>query len=148
MIQRIQTVYLALAAILSFSLFWRPIHFAKINTGLTNTFEGVFADGTLNIYDNPVAMVLSAITGIISIVAIFLYGNRKIQANLVQFGELAAWAGIAISLSWTFVQNYAPARQHISYGVWFLIAIPVLMYLAVHNIHKDDRLVKSSDRLR
>ena len=148
MIQRIQTLYLALAAMLSFSLFWKEIHFAKVNANWLKTSEGVFADGTLNIYDSKIAMVLAATTGVLALVSILLFRNRRLQSSVVLIGEVAAWLGIVLSLSWAFIQNYAPSQQHISFGIWVLLAIPLLMYLAIHNIHKDERLVRSSDRLR
>ena len=84
-----------------------------------------------------VLKVGSGIAGIAALIAIFLYKNRKTQLK-VCYGILVVWLAVSITL---FVR-----------GSFFmgLLHFSCLLtdVLAILNIHKDEKLVRSLDRLR
>jgi len=138
MIQRIQSIYLLLAA-LCFSMFLLlPI--IKINAGA----EIVIEKATENIF----LVVLAVILIIGSIGNVFLYKNRVLQANI-------GWGLILVNillLALFGYQYYLEARKaaeiSISSGTYFSVVSLVFILLAIYNIKKDEKLVRSLDRLR
>jgi peptidoglycan/LPS O-acetylase OafA/YrhL len=117
MIQRIQTVWLLLLAIIS--AIW-TFHFTA-NDGIA-TF---------------VLKAGSGIAGIAALVAIFLYKKRKTQLK-VCYGILAVWMAVSITL-WV--------RDSFFNGLLYFSCL-LTDVMAIYAIHKDEKLVRSTDRLR
>ncbi|MFO7846130.1 MAG: DUF4293 family protein [Balneolaceae bacterium] len=135
MIQRIQTVFLILAALVNLGLFFTPIYSHAVNDpqGWIGT---TFA----------VALTL---TMILSLVAVFLYSNRINQLKWVKMAtyiEIVA-LGIAVAILFTlggfgrFLWEEAASIGLLIFGLAFL-------WLAGRNIKKDQELVDSMDRIR
>jgi peptidoglycan/LPS O-acetylase OafA/YrhL len=90
-------------------------------------------------------MGLDILTLLAGVIAIFLYSNRKLQMTITNLAATFAvlWGGIAIYFlsSFTF-----------SYSIGMGIALPALataaLLLAFRYIQKDEKLVRSMDRLR
>ena len=76
MIQRVQSIFLFLSSISFWGLFGLP--FAKSEAMM----PGIFADQLYNVFDNPMLIALTAIGGLIALIAIFLFKNRPIQKKL------------------------------------------------------------------
>ena len=79
----------------------------------------------------------SGIAGMAALVAIFLYKKRKTQLQ-VCYGILVVW--IAVSITLFIRDSFFSGLLHFS----CLLAI----VLAIYNIHKDEKLVRSLDRIR
>ena len=135
MIQRIQTVYLFLAAVLNISVFFTPIYGHAMNDPAQWIGIGFAISLTLSF--------------VIAGGAIFLYRNRNLQIRVVKTGTyiqivaLGFAAGILFSLGGfgTFLW-----QEVLSSG---LIALALVFYwLAGRSIKKDEELVKSMDRIR
>lgn len=126
MIQRIQSVYLFLASIvfIIFAIYKAPISLTAFEMGATPS-------------------LLALITAVLSFVAIFLFKNRKKQLLLVKF--LLAFAMILLPLM--FVVQ--PAMETLT-DLWtyFALAGFILLFFAHAGILKDEKLIKSLDRLR
>ena len=118
MIQRIQTVWLFLLA--AISAMWAFV-VPPLNDGIA---ESVLITG-------------SGMAGIAALVAIFLYKKRKMQLK-VCYGILVVWIAVGITLC---------MRHLILEGVFYFICL-LTDILAIYNIHKDEKLVRSLDRLR
>lgn len=119
MIQRIQTLYLLMAGILS------AISAYLCFGGIVNgQFIPALTSETLNI----VGGFLCIIAALDSFIAIFLYKNRKSQMVLCCSIILTA---IIAAL----------------FYVWILVAVP-FVYLAWRGIRADERLIRSIDRIR
>ncbi|MBS1935801.1 MAG: DUF4293 family protein, partial [Bacteroidetes bacterium] len=93
---------------------------------------------------NFIILILTVIVFVGALIAIFLYKNRKLQLRI-------CIAGIIISLLNIFL--YYRETKTFTEGNYDLtailaIAIPVLFILAARGINKDEKLVKSLDRLR
>jgi hypothetical protein len=124
MIQRIQSLYLLLATGSLGTLFMRSVAFADFTE--PNPSLSASADGYLNIYDSPISMGMTVVGIALSLLTIFLFKNRPLQVQLTWLGILtmAALLGFPLSLSVVF------------------------SFLAIRSIRKDEKLVRSADRLR
>lgn len=135
MIQRIQSVYLLLVAVLNLIVFFTPLYRHAVHDPAAWIGNGM-------------ALTLTAVL-ILSLVAIFLYKNRVNQLKVVklttyiQITALGFAAGVLFSLGGfgTFLWKEVLASGIIGLGLIFL-------WLAGRAIKKDEELVKSMDRIR
>lgn len=144
MIQRIQTVFLFIAAVFAGLPLWLPY--------LSGTSEQtVFADGQFNAFDNIGLLGLSIMSGVLGLVAIFLYSNRPLQARLTGAGALVSLLA-ALLLAFTVYQIYSAEQPNhpLQLGASLVLSplAVLLFFLALRAIRKDERLVRSMDRLR
>ena len=89
---------------------------------------------------------LNAMTNVIlaSLIAIFLYKDRKMQLKI---GVAALIVSLGcIGFYFKLIQNFTTGTYALTSAIAF--AIPVLLFFAVRNIYRDEKLVKSVDRLR
>lgn len=146
MIQRIQTIFLFLAVLAFGSLFYFP--FAKTE----EAYEKFLSDKVYNLADSSLLMVLVVIGICISLFAIFFYRNRPFQVKL---GWIAVIIGVLIPvLAWwelysgTTEMGITANDYSIGIGLFLPVIIIILLMLAMRYIKKDEKLVRSSDRLR
>ena len=143
MIQRIQTVYLLLASIISgvlifvFNL-WESIE--------KNIFAiDLFASDSLLLRVIPVLFLVSAM---LAFVTISIFKNRKLQFVMGRLTILInlILLGLLIYVSLTLPGEAAVSKKGI--GMFIPILAILLVVLANKAIKKDEDLVKSVDRLR
>lgn len=155
MIQRIQSIYLFLASLAIFALYLFPllhnVYVGPIPFTVTVTGSYMDAPGGRVMHDHFVALsAITAIIGLIPLIIIFLFRNRKQQIAL-------CWSTILVIIGYSFWMTQC-AKDVISdgtlkvsnFGIGVLlcpIAI-VLMIAAVKAIQRDEKLLKSADRLR
>jgi len=146
MIQRIQTVYLLLAALAVGLLFFVPVGYLKIPV-----LENISANGAVTVLSKSYLAVITGSIALVILIAIFRFSNRKTQVLLSGL-SIVFNASLSIFL-FNELRSYEPAPTVISvveYGAG--IALPfismVFLLLAILAIRKDDKLVKSADRLR
>lgn len=155
MIQRIQSLYLFLTSALAI-LFLSCRFLSFFNTSgseIVLNFAGIWRSsaGETNelirgAYLVPAFFILIAI---LSLIAIFLFRNRKLQIKLSMAVIVLSVAGIAaliiigIKLSSEFSVNAVPVVSNV-----LPLLILVLSILACRAIRKDEKLVRSYDRLR
>jgi hypothetical protein len=139
MIQRIQSIYLALAALILTLLFFLPFSTASLLE------SGVYTDGKFNIYDNLIILISDVIITITGIITIFLYNNRKLQLKLSSFSILLNISILILCLIIIFGNKNSP---NLNYGLLIPVFSSLLFYLAYRGIKSDEELVKSSNRLR
>ena len=143
MIQRIQTVYLLLASIISgvlifvFNL-WKSIK------------KDIFALDLLNSesYLLKVIPILFLVSAILAFVAIFIFKNRKLQFVI---GRLTILVNLILLGLLIYVSLTLPGEASVSekgIGMFVPILAVLLLVLANKAIKKDEDLVKSVDRLR
>lgn len=154
MIQRIQSVYLALAAILvSLSLFL-PLfgfntsgaEFFSIDAySVTNLNSGQTTDAAGRIG----LLILIPLTVLTILFTLFQYANRKRQLGFGNFLYLLL-AGIIAYLMFFTEWNRPEEMESMSWGYGYFGPIAALpfVFLANRGIKKDEELVKSLDRLR
>jgi len=150
MIQRIQSIFLLLAAIVLGLLFHEAFDFAQVaGAPESNTILG---DGDLDANDYPILMGLAGLGAVVLIAAIFLFNNRTLQSNIVKLGLLivAALGGLAAYYFFNMNQTAESLNATLTPSIgWASPALAlILSVLALRGISKDDKLVKSMDRLR
>jgi hypothetical protein len=141
MIQRIQTVYLAFAAICGFLMVKAPLFKATLSDLSVRTFLAS---------ESLIVFALVAAVAILSIVAIFLFRNRPTQYKLALVGALLAAVVIGLEV-WAidvFKKNNQITAGSYEWGGLLPIAMMVLLFLASSAINSDEKKVKSLDRLR
>lgn len=152
MIQRIQTVYLALALLLMGFLGWLPL--GEIAAGIqvyTFNIKGVFAEGANSamISGWPLMLLLSIIE-VLQIVVIFSFKKRVRQMRISTFVILLMIGFFGVS--WYFVHASLKTIGEGAYVFQMAMAFPlvaaILNYLAIRAIGKDEALVRSIDRIR
>ena len=145
MIQRIQTIFLILAALSFGALFKLPL------LSSTTPSTQFLADSSYNIQDH---LILLSITGFaigVTVLSIFLYKNRNLQRKLVY---LVIFLAIAFSVTAYFLlktnggEVLNTTGVQIKAGIFLPLAGMIFCFIAGYYIGKDDKLVKSMDRLR
>jgi len=141
MIQRLQSVWLLLAAAAAFcSLKFSFYSGNMIAENQPKTFVSLTAQSNL------LLLILTAGVGIASLIAIFLYKNRKMQLRIVLLTLLVAILNLGLYFAQT--QKFVPGEGKYDLTAVFAIFIPILLLFAIRGIRRDEKLVKSLDRLR
>lgn len=150
MIQRIQTIFLFIAALVLLGLMIPGVSIATADTSQASLLPDFLKDGIFNLQDSQLLLILVIAAGVLALISIFLYKNRTTQMRVVALMMIISLA-IAITAFWIFYHN----TQNIKEGIVHLglgMASPLLSILfgslANKFIRKDDKLVKSMDRLR
>jgi len=134
-IQRLQTLYLALAVCLNLAVFFTPLYDRAIEDPSIWISYGFAIVLTL-------AMILSAIS-------IFLYKNRKNQMIWVKYTMLLQTLSLAFGVGITFsLGGIGTYLWDETLGDLLIVAGLLLQYAALYGIKKDEELVKSMDRIR
>lgn len=136
MIQRIQSVYLFLAAVAAIAFLFVP--FGKINmNGAT-----IVMKASLVIYFD----ILCGLITTVSIISIFLFSNRKLQVKIIAVAILLSVALIGLAIYAIVLHQ----KDQYQFGPAVIIPVFVLVFnfLAYKGVKHDEHLVKSMDRLR
>lgn len=147
MIQRIQTVYLAISTFLVGLLFLIP--FAELaKDGMIYLFDyrGISLDGAIK-YNGLSIAILIAVLVILHAVAIFNFKKRVQQIRML---VLAILLLLGLFGLFFFFIHFAIGDAQVSYKVsaFFPLIVIILDYLAIRAIGKDEALIRSIDRIR
>lgn len=143
MIQRIQSILLFLGAGSSFGFFGADI----ADTDAPVTGSALFADAEYNLFDDPVLLGIFGLTGVLLLVTIFLFKNRKLQMKL----SLAAAGLVAVGMAYGAYKFFSDAAAEVAgpdFGLVFPFLIIFFALFAKNYIQRDEKLVRSADRLR
>jgi hypothetical protein len=130
MIQRAQSLWLLAASICGFISLRTPFYYGG-NIDFT---------GTTQIF----ILILTVICATVSLVNIFLFKNRKLQLRLTLINALISV--IIIFLYFTYTKEYTTGGLSLLSVLVFVV--PIFLLLAARGIYKDEKLVKSVNRLR
>ncbi len=149
MIQRIQSVYLLVVAILMVVMLSLPIGGFYTDSAameMTN-LSVVLSDGTVD-YTPWALFAILMLVAVFSLATIFLYKKRMLQIRLALFSSIVL-IGYYVTLA-AFVYGSLSELGNFSYS--WTITLPivslVLNWLAIRAIGKDEVLVKAYERLR
>jgi uncharacterized membrane protein len=136
MLQRIQSIWLLLAAACAFLSFQFPFY-SGTNKELIPSY---ILKGTETI---PLILVTAAI-GIIALISIFLYKNRKLQLRLTVL--CIVLEALLIFLYYSQVKNFSGG----TYALTALLqgCVVFFLFLAAKGINHDEKIIKDSNRLR
>ena len=155
MLQRIQSIYLALAGLCIFGLFLFPlIHNVYVDgKPITVMVTGIFQDvnGQLQHTQFFVALTgATALVGLLPLIIIFLFKNRGQQIALC-YSAMLVIIGYSYWVSQMAKQSIGNSDLTFkNYGIGIaLLSVSILfVVMAQKAIQRDEKLVKSADRLR
>src|SRR5688572_10581190 len=156
MIQRIQSVFLLLLAIAMIVLLFLPI-WSETIPQTNQELELTAFQLTNNAAANPTSTssiaigIIAIISACVALYEIFQFKNRLTQMKLGMLNSLliAALLGAVVYYSLFVGEEINPAVEgHKEAGFYFPLAALVLNSLANRFINRDEKLVRSVDRLR
>lgn len=153
MIQRIQTVYLLIAAILTGMLSLLPLaHGITADTTLCAVSIWGFTAPTPDSYSgswlNLAAGLVSIVTALLALITIFLYRKRPLQKRLCNIlFVLLILLCVAVSV---YLIHTASLFKDFNLSVicGFPVIAFILTILARRGVVRDEKLVRSLDRIR
>jgi len=164
MIQRIQTLFLALAVVANILLFFYPVvsitEFTEVhNQTLETDYYEMSALGIsdpspdsiphLNKMVGLPLLIVTLVIIVFVIYAIFRFKNRQHQLKLIKlsiFLNIILVAGIFLNYPKFFTEAIISIEPGL--GAYFPLVSLVLLIVANRYILKDEKLIRSVDRLR
>ncbi len=157
MLQRIQSVFLFLASAAVFSLESPAVGFMSLIHGIPQA-GSPYSDSIFNIQDDKIVMVLTSIAGVGFLTTLISYKNRKAQivatilcnfivGALLLYGTWEARDTFSKTVSPETVSGTA-LQSSFGFAIPALVTALILSWLAIRYIRRDEKLVRSADRLR
>ena len=143
MIQRIQSIFLALGALCTFGLFGADA--AETATAVPNS--EIFDDARFNVFDSPLLIGGVVAAGLLLLVAIFLFRNRRLQTVLARVALIITLAYLAFG-GVLYSGAVGAAQASAAFGIALPVLAIIFAVLSARYIQKDEKLVRSADRLR
>jgi Domain of unknown function (DUF4293) len=136
MIQRIQSIWLFLAAV------------CVLLTMQFSTYAGADAAGLLQLIkgtSNTFLVITTSMVAVVSMIALFLFNNRKLQIRIVFIAILTEL--VLLFFYYNAIHNLASSG---AFSVTALLhaAVITFLLLAAKGISNDEKLIKDSNRLR
>lgn len=155
MIQRIQSIYLLFAGLVIAGLFICPLVHDVYVAGQPETIKitGIFKDvnGVWTQTETFIPLIIgTAFVALLPLTTIFLYKNRRQQINLC-YGLMLVIIAFSYWVSQTVKNAIGGANLSMSnYGVGIILMSLSLLLIVIAQkaIQKDEKLVRSADRLR
>lgn len=146
MIQRIQTLYLIVASLSLFAVFFLDFgNLTYSGEAIPFNIYGFEINGE-NMLSFPI-MITIGISLLLSIGTILLFKNRKLQLKINMINMFMSIANIAIVL--IFVYSLKEENEFIyGLGIFMLVIHLVFCMMAHRGIKNDEKLIRSLDRLR
>lgn len=139
MIQRFQTLWLLLAAVFALLTFKLPFYSGS------KTVDGVIQpDVRLDALSQIFLLLLTGLVILLCFIALFLFKNRRRQLTLTIINIIFSIVLLVVY----FLQIQKFQTGIISLSCLFTISVPIFLFLAARGIWKDEKLIKSLDRLR
>jgi hypothetical protein len=141
MIQRVQSIWLFGVAACAFCSYLLPL------------YEGHLQDNSKKSFFIPDSFLLFPLIfglGLLALICIFLFKKRNLQFRLTIFGLLFSILAIVLeyikSADFKTVNNFISGSYH--FGALIPFAMGFFFIMAARGIYKDEKLVKSMDKLR
>ena len=141
MVQRIQSFWLFLAALLNLSAIFIDFYKMPVVTGANNSI------GILNHYPS---LLLAIVIILLPVATIFMYKKRPQQIRMCIIGMLGTTSLIGMLLARVSTMLKTIPANGSSYwlGAVVLPLAMICFVMAIIGIRKDEKLVRSVDRLR
>lgn len=147
MIQRIQTIFILIAGLLTATLF--KLKFADIivnNELLTFTAKGIYKNSE-QVFDGLPIMVFIGIITLLHLAIIFLYKKRVRQIRFLVFSMILLLGLFGMFFYFTY-SGFDNIQVAFKVPVAFPVVAIILDFLAIRAIGKDEALVRSLNRIR
>ncbi len=155
MIQRIQSIYLFLASLFLFALYLFPLvhHIDVANVPSMIKVTGVYQDAGAVQNHSVVFVALSILTAAIALLPlaiIFFYKHRSRQVAL-SYSTILVIIGYSFWVAQTvksITGGVIVGTNNMGIGLFLAPISIVFIIMAIKAIQRDEKLVKSADRLR
>lgn len=144
MIQRIQSLFLAISVAISIATFVVPLGEKMDNEGKMQTLS-LMGDSVQGM--NYGLILINILVLVVGITAIFNFKKRALQMKLCRLGSLISIALLVLAF-YASESLVGEGKVLFLTGIYLNALQPVLFFIARRFIHKDDLLVKSADRIR
>ncbi|MCF8448587.1 MAG: DUF4293 domain-containing protein [Taibaiella sp.] len=145
MIQRKQSLWLLLAALFAAGVFYFDLYRGEILTG------DIVESRMLRVADHYPSLLIALVMVLLPLITIFMFTNRKRQLRMTAIA-LISTAGFMSMMLWrvTGLTREVPPVTGGNYWVGAVLPVfsLVLLVLAMAGIRSDEKLVRSTDRLR
>lgn len=154
MIQRVQSLYLLILVVALIAMNFLPL--AVFNTALepvTWKFCGYYPAEVLEGQPLPpanITSILALVLGLSGIVGIAFYKHRKFQIRLIRnmlIVSILFIASIFYIVDKTSKLGLVEGYAYMA-GTYVALIVPVMCYLAIGAIRRDEQKVRAADRLR
>ena len=152
MIQRIQTLFLLFALVLQTLMLFLP--FAEFSVGdqlVIFSASGLTSEALKNEHMMLLVafFIFICLSVLIPLVTIFLFKRRQSQMRLCVYNIiiLLGFQVVLFWFSWT-VMSQLNAIVNYKISLVFPVVSAILSYLAFLSVRKDERLIRSIDRIR
>ena len=130
MIQRVQSLFLFFAALLNtVILFYAPIFISS-------------EEKKIIMKDLQYPSLLLVLSTLLALFAIFQFKNRIRQLMIVYLSRLC------IAISFLIFILFKEDENQLYYGIFLLILPYIILFFSAYFIKKDEKLVRSADRIR
>jgi len=153
MIQRIQTLFLLIASALQIALLFMPIaEYAMPDKEIiVLSASGFKTDAVLSekLLSTNINLIFVCLIALLLLISVFLFKYRILQMRICVFSILLL-IGFQLFIIW-FTWNSGQMIEAITYykiSIIFPIVSVILTYLAYRKINKDEKLVRSLNRIR
>ncbi len=150
MIQRVQSIYLILAAILCVAAIFAPIPYV-----ISGIQPDAFVDALqfrfgqakqLHILQQIPLVAINGVIAAICLINIFLFRNRKLQMRICNLTTFLVLVLIGVAVYFALSDKFTPDFPF--YGALFPLFVLLANWLAKRGIRHDEKLVSDADRLR
>ena len=155
MIQRIQSIYLLLTALCSGLLLAAPLYNIETATATYQLFLGGLVQTNPKdtiLTSQPAILAVGFLLTLFPIIILFLYKKRPMQMRLAASAMMANTAMLLLLVGVVNKSLEHITELHVkeSYGVGLILPALSIVFLFLANkaIRKDDKLIRSADRLR
>lgn len=147
MIQRIQTIFILVAGLLTGSLFVQKFADIIVNNELHifNAF-GIFKGEELLFSGLPILLFMGIVSAL-HLVVIFLFKKRILQIRILAFTILLLLGLFGMFFYFTYA-SFDEVKVAFKIATALPVASAILDWLAIRAIGKDEALIRSADRLR
>ncbi len=142
MLQRKQSLWLLVASLLNAGVFYFDLYRYHV------VENGADVAKQVRVSDHYPSLLLALVMTLLPLVAIFMFRNRKRQMMLTFVSILAIGSFITMAMQRTKNLNSVPTSESYWIGSVLPVAALVFLFMALFGIRKDEKLVKSMDRLR
>lgn len=154
MLARIQTLYLVLAALLALGTMALPFwSFSSTTLFLVTDFSSFPEAGVLYAAGSYGGGILSPLTALASLGAVFLFSKRDLQRKLILLallffvGDLLAGLTAAHFLNLHFESLGGGVAHGPEAGLFLMLPEPILFWLALKGVEKDEKIANAYKRL-
>jgi len=149
MLQRIQTVYLALAFVmLALSLIFPLVSF---DDGTVKLIGYGFMKEGVNVYIPYGVFCVGGLSAFLALIEIFLYRNRKLQMRVVlinTFFILFYYVTIGVYANFVGIAKLGLTFDSVKIALMLPLIALIFNILAYLKIKADEKLIRSLDRIR